>query len=94
MSSQYFVITDGDVRMVGWGDPNEPVEASPMVLCPPVLPGEIVDIFCATLREKDPEGKLGIELEKFIQAEIDAAENYDPAKQGLSPGEEFPKESN
>jgi hypothetical protein len=68
--------------MIGWGDPTDPMEASPMVLCPPIIPAEIVDLFCATLVEKDPEGKLGQEMEKFIEAEI-KAEEASPEMQGV-----------
>lgn len=84
----YFVVTDGDVRMVAWGDPEKPLDASPMVLCPPIIPGEVVDAFCKILIEKDPEGKLGGEMQKFIEAELKAAE-ASPEMQGAAPGEEL-----
>jgi|WetSurSiteA1Bulk_404760.scaffolds.fasta_scaffold150286_1 hypothetical protein len=85
---KYFVVTDGDVRMVAWGNPEAALEASPMVLCPPIIPAEIVDAFCSILTEKDPEGKLGGDMQKFIEAELKAAE-VSPEMQGAAPGEEF-----
>lgn len=72
--------------MVAWGNPDAAMEASPMVLCPPVIPGEVVDAFCKILAEKDPEGKLGEEMVKFIEAEMRAAEIL-PDLQGVKPGE-------
>jgi len=85
---QYFVITDGDIRMVAWGDQGQAMEATPVILCPPLIPPELVDDICTLIISKDPEGKIGQSLNEFIAAEMKAAENS-PEMQGIAPGETF-----
>jgi len=79
--NKYFVVSEGDVRLVEWGDPEDPMNALPVVICPPAIPAEIVDVFCDTLTEKDPDGNYGKAMENYVDSEMNAE------IQGLPPGE-------
>ena len=93
---KYFAVSDEDMRMVAWGEEGNVLEALPIVLCPQVVPTEIMDKFCNILTESDPEGKIGKDLTAFVEAQLKAFENS-PEMQGLKAGdvpEELTKDDN
>lgn len=82
--NKYFAVTDGDVRLVEWGDPEDSENSMPIIICPPIIPAEVIDALCATLVERDPEGKYGIAMEEYAAAEMNEAIQDIPPEEDIT----------